>query len=300
MLHCKFCDYTSDRKYNLDRHYNKKHVEQLQEETNKILHEVVQDQDTQKEFYCQKCYKAYASNRYLLDHEAKCDGFDSLTCKTCMTRFSHRTSKYKHVKRGTCKPKSKIHYKNPNLENISNSHINSHNITTNNTNNTTNNNCNNTYNIIINDMYHERMDYITMDLFIKTLRSSNTIPNYIGIKHFHHDFPENHNIKFENNICYIRQNKKWQPISIDKLSSDLLQTNTHEIAKKYQNAKNIIENIIQNVDIIEYIENKFDYLDLVTNKNKYKTMINDIKCLIRANSYDELCKSTYKCGMTAL
>jgi hypothetical protein len=111
-----------------------------------------------------------------------------------------------------------------------------------------------------------------MDKLIKILRSNNSIPNYIGTKHFDIEFPENHNIKFHKNICYIRKDHKWQPIAIDKLSSDLLQINTHELANKYNNAKTIIENIIQNVDIIEYIENKFDYLDLITNKNKYKSI----------------------------
>jgi hypothetical protein len=243
-------------------------------------------EDVQEEYtdekpimYCQKCYKQYTSARYLNEHQEKCDGMDSLTCQKCMTTFAHKQSKYNHLKRDNCKAKSKLHYQNPNISNISNiSNINSHN-----TNTTNNNNCHNTYNITINDFGQERTDYITVDKLINILRSNNIIPNYIDCKHFNENFPENRNIKFENNVCYVRKQDKWQPITMDKLSSKLLQTNTNELAKKYNSAKDIIEGIIQNVDVMEYIEKKFDYLDLMTNKNKYKEALDDIKCLIKSN-----------------
>jgi hypothetical protein len=249
-------------------------IEDIQED---IEEDIQEDVDAKQIIYCQKCYKQYTSARYLNEHEEKCNGMDSLTCQKCMTTFAHKQSKYNHLKRNTCKAKSKLHYQNPNI-----SHVNSHN-TTYNTNNTNNNNCHNTYNITINDFGHERTDYITVDKLITILRSNNIIPNYIDCKHFNENFPENHNIKFENNVCYVRKKDKWQPITMDKLSSSLLQTNTNELAKKYNNAKDIIEGIIQNVDIMEYIEKKFDYLDLMTNKNKYKEALDDIKCLIKSN-----------------
>jgi hypothetical protein len=274
---CKFCDYTTAKKYNFARHCDNKH---LADEIiyNQEMDSIVNDQNTTEKYYCLKCYKEYNSPKYLKEHEEKCNGMDVLTCPTCMKTFAHYQSKYRHMKKNNCTPKSKLHYQNPNI-----SHVNSHNTYNTNNNNTNNNNCHNTYNITINDFGKERTDYITVDKLINILRSNNIIPNYIDCKHFNENFPENRNIKFENNVCYVRKQDKWQPITIDKLSSSLLQTNTNELAKKYNSAKDIIEGIIQNVDVMEYIEKKFDYLDLMTNKNKYKEALDDIKCLIKSN-----------------
>lgn len=284
MYKCKFCNYSTIKKYNFDRHCSNKHLIDI----DKIIHnqeidKIMNEQNTDiKHHYCSKCYKEYTSRKYLNEHEQKCNGMDILTCPTCMTTFAHYQSKYRHIKKNNCTPKSKLHYQNPNI-----SQVNSHNTyntnNANNTNNTNNTNCNNIYNITINDFGKERIDYITVDKLICILRSNNIIPNYIDCKHFNENFPENHNIKFENNVCYVRKHDKWQPITIDKLSSSLLQTNTNELAKKYNSAKDIIEGIIQNVDVMEYIEKKFDYLDLMTNKNKYKEALDDIKCLIKSN-----------------
>jgi ribosomal protein S19E (S16A) len=120
-----------------------------------------------------------------------------------------------------------------------------------------------------------------VDRLVKILQTNNIIPNYIDTKHFDVRFPENHNIKFQNNMCYIRKQDKWQPIGIDRLSAVLLQTNSNELAKKYNDTREIFENIIQNVDMIEYIEKRFNYLDLMTNKNRYKETLDDIKNLIK-------------------
>jgi hypothetical protein len=214
-----------------------------------------------------------------------------------MTTFAHKQSKYNHIKRNKCKPKSIIHYKNPNITKLANNlqtdlsnHIISPNIipitnisNMNNHGNTNslNTNCNNTYNIYINDFGKERTDYITVDRLVKILQTNNIIPNYIDTKHFDVQFPENHNIKFQNNMCYIRKGDKWQPIGIDRLSAVLLQTNTNELANKYNSTRQIFENIIQNVDMIEYIEKRFNYLDLMTNKNRYKETLEDIKNLLK-------------------
>lgn len=293
---CIYCNYSTMKKYNLDRHCDNKHLAEIS--YNEYLNELANSQQTQnikkeekEKFYCSKCYKEYLSTKTLQQHEEKCSGIDIMTCPTCMTTFAHYQSKYRHMKRNNCKPKSQLHYQNPNIANMINSNnTNTYNTTNNTNNNTTNNNTtnntnchNNTYNIIINDFGKERTDYITLDKLIDILRSNNIVPNYIDIKHFNKNFPENRNIKYENNICYIRKQEKWQPITMEKLSSTLLQTNTNELANKYKNEKEAIENIIQNIDVMEYIEKRFDYLDLMTNKNKYKDALNDIKCLIKSN-----------------
>jgi hypothetical protein len=288
LLRCTFCIYSTDRQYNLDRHCKNKHYQQPINNIQNL---------EQKQYYCQKCYKQYSTEKYAKDHEEKCNGFDVLTCQRCMTTFAHKQSKYNHIKRNKCKPKSIIHYKNPNITKLANNlqtdlsnHIISPNIipitnisNMNNHGNTNslNTNCNNTYNIYINDFGKERTDYITVDRIVKILQTNNIIPSYIDTKHFDVQFPENQNIKFQNNMCYIRKQNKWQPIGIDRLSAVLLQTNTNELANKYNSTRQIFENIIQNVDMIEYIEKRFNYLDLMTNKNRYKETLEDIKNLLK-------------------
>jgi hypothetical protein len=276
------CSYSSDRKYNLDRHNDKRHSDKNADDS---LIDDKSNTNSKIKLFCQKCYKEYASTRRLKEHESKCDGIDCLTCSKCMKTFAHAQSKYNHMKSNKCEARSKVFYKNPNFEkkneiinsNNKNTTINSHN-TTNNTNNT-----NNIYNITINDFGKERTDHITIDKLMTILRSNNIIPEYIDAKHFNINFPENHNIKYEKNICYIKSKDNWQPIGIDRLSSTLLKNNTYEIARKYNESKDIIQNFIQNIDIIEYIEKKFDYLDLMTNKIKYKETLHDIKNIIKTS-----------------
>ena len=45
------------------------------------------------------------NKKYLIAHESKCKGVDSLTCPKCMKSFSNRHNKSAHIKRDTCKPK---------------------------------------------------------------------------------------------------------------------------------------------------------------------------------------------------
>jgi len=295
LIRCQYCNYSTDRQFNLDRHCINKHFEEINQST-----EDAEQSMNNKTFYCQKCFKKYSTERYAKEHEEKCDGFDVLTCQRCMTTFAHKQSKYNHTKRNNCKPKSRIYYKNPNIEklpdNIQSELMNteippnmlsipSNLVYSNNNrnNNSFNKNCNNnnTYNIYVNDFGKERTDYITVDKLVKILQTNNILPNYIDTKHFDVQFPENHNIKFQNNMCYIRKGEKWQAIGIDKLSAVLLQTNSNELSKKYNDARKVFENIIQNMDMIEYVEKKFDYLDLMTNKNRYKETLDDIKNLIK-------------------
>jgi len=183
MLKCLECDYTTFRKFNLNRHHFNKHgkterdlrshenvvsnpgivvsnpdivipnqdiVMQNQEsviskQENVILNEESILMDNKNSFNCKKCYKSYKTKEYLNNHESKCNGIDILTCSKCMFTFTNRFSKSKHLKANKCKPKSIMNYNNPNIIN----NTTNNNTTTNNNNNITNNTTNNTTNNII-------------------------------------------------------------------------------------------------------------------------------------------------------
>jgi hypothetical protein len=201
-----------------------------------------------------------------------------------MTTFVNRQSKYRHIKVNKCKPKSIIHYQNPNHPSISNSNVSSsYNNTTNSNNTTNNNNCNNNITININDYGKERNDYITFDVFYKILRSVNIIPNYIENKHFNPNYPENHNIKYENNTCLVKKNNKWKKTNISSISSDLFVHNSREINKRYNDFITVIDNIINDPEIIEQIRNKIDHNFIeLSNKILYNRILNDIKDILKA------------------
>lgn len=218
---------------------------------NKHKNDMHNNEDQEKEYYCKKCYKSFTSNRCIKSHEEKCNGIDNLTCPKCMKTFTSYQSKHVHIKRNNCKAISYEKYKNPNIH-------------------------------IINNYSNERIDYITIDKFIKILRSNNIIPTYIDYKHFNSDFPENNNILYKNNICYIKSDDKWISKNINTLATLLLRDNSHEIHKRYSESKNIIEDIIKNEDIIEYINKNSNYLDLQIDKIRYKKTIDDIKTIIKA------------------
>ena len=154
-----------------------------------------------------------------MQHEEKCKGLNSLTCPKCMTVFSSKSAKYKHKMRNYCKAKSISEYQNPNLQNViqhskvNNSFNTTNNITNNNTIN--NNTTNKIYNIIVNDYGKERKDYITTDAIIKVLVNRNIIPDYIDLKHFNEKFPENNNIKIENNVwrAWYLSCRRWEEIN---------------------------------------------------------------------------------------
>ena len=266
---CSLCDYKTIRNYNLKRHHNALHLKYaLKENDNnnvmKIKENVMKIEENV--FYCKKCYKKYKTKKYLLNHEEKCIGLNSLTCPKCMKTFSNRHNKSAHIKNNNCKAKSIIHAVKPDII----------------INNTINNNITN--NTIINNYGSERTDYITFDDMIKIIRLgfNTTIPKYIELKHFNKDFPENHNIKYEkNNNCYVKKNGEWKITNIDYLSKKLLNTNYHEINKFYYDKKEKIEENIQNIEIIDIIYKRLNYLDLQVNKKMYKDIRYEIKDMIR-------------------
>ena len=306
---CEYCDFTTKRKYNLQRHQIALHISDISNPDNKkkaiqnedkaiqnegktiqnegitIQNEGITIHDEEKIIQsineclnCTKCNKIYKTKKYLINHEKNCIGINSLTCPKCMKSFSSHGNKCKHIKKNNCKAKSIIHSSNnnitPNINFNGNNNINGNN----------NNIINNNY---INNFGSERTDYITYDDMYNIIRLSgiNVIPRYIEMKHFNKDFPENHNIKYEkNNNCLIKKNGEWRITNIEHLSKNLINKNSYEISNYYNNNKTKINNAISDIDLIEFIFKKFNYLDLCLDKKLYTNIKDEIKEIIRSTN----------------
>jgi hypothetical protein len=306
MFQCKICNYFSNRKYNLQRHYDNKHTKQVENNENtqneqnvspniqndipKIQNDIPKIQNdiskTQndipsevKVFICKTCNKIYKTKRHLLNHEKRCQKVDNLTCPKCMASFTHRNNKNRHIKENKCVARSIVHARRPYIQNITNN--------TNNTNNTINNiqntNITNHNQIIINNIGSERVDHITHNDILKILTSGeNTIPLYIQKKHFDEEFPENNNIQYTiENKCKIFENDAWKEKDIGSLSSELIQDNT-EVLLLYcdDNQLKILEDI-KHEEKYKFIKDKLLIIYSKSDNSKYLKILKKIKDLIK-------------------
>ena len=85
-----------------------------------------------------------------------------------------------------------------------------------------------------------------------------------------------------NNRCLIRENGEWKYTNIEQLSNKLINKNSYELSKYYNNKKNNIEERIKDIDLIEFIYSRLNYLDLSINKNIYKDIKKEIKNIIKS------------------
>ena len=270
MIKCSKCNYSTMRKFNLERHHFNKHNKKEQiiinqeNNTNSTENNTNSTENKRiKKFNCKKCNKSYNTTKYLNNHEAICKGISILTCPKCMKTFKHQSNKSKHMKTNSCKAKSIINYNNPNI-----------------TNNITNNNI-----IIINSYGNERIDYLTINKILEMCKkapSSSIIPNYIEAKHFNKDFPENNNIKYENNTCFKFIDNQWKNININLLSDELILKTSNELNDKFKENKKIFEDHFKNEEVLEYVHKHFNYLDLSINTKLYKVIKTKIKDLIKS------------------
>ena len=290
MFQCKICNYFSNRKYNLQRHYDKKHTKQVENNENAQNEQNVspneqnvspseQNVSLSEQNVCSKCNKVYKTKKHLLNHQIKCKGVDELTCSRCMTSFTTRAAKSRHIKTDKCKARSIVHARRPYIQNITNN--------TNNTNNTINNiqntNITNHNQIIINNIGSERVDHITHNDILKILTSGeNTIPLYIQKKHFDEEFPENNNIQYTiENKCKIFENDAWKEKDIGSLSSELIQDNT-EVLLLYcdDNQLKILEDI-KHEEKYKFIKDKLLIIYSKSDNGKYLKILKKIKDLIK-------------------
>lgn len=312
---CLCCKYTSKRKYDLHRHHLAKHrgvalQESLNDENaasesenggSSNFKDVIENTNDalcasivkENEFMCKKCNKCYKSNRYLKKHEENCKRIDVLTCPRCMASFADRSSKSHHIKRNTCKPRSIMYARTPNVHNIEPQckQINKNKKIVNYTNSTINKN--KTYNtqniktqnnnIYINNFGSERIDYLSNDELRKILMScENMIPMYIERKHFDKDFPENRNITYtKDNKCLVKEKEIWNERNLNSISTKLINENSKKLLLFYDN--NIIEigNHVADDDIMIRVKDRLVSLYTKSDVAKYKQVLDLIKEVIK-------------------
>ena len=287
---CMFCNYSSLRKFDLKRHHNARHSTKLETiyETRAPAQNVPPFSENVPPFSenvppkntCSKCNKSYKNERYVKLHEEKCKGVDVLTCPRCMISFTTRQHKSKHIKADKCKPRSIIHARTPNIQNIYNGSSVNNNIET--QNNIGNQNI--TQNIIINSYGFERTDYLTYeDLKHLLMQGENTIPRYIEKKHFDKDFPENNNIAYmKDNLCQVYENNNWKKKNLVLLSSKLIKETSEELLIFCNDNKEQLSIDIQNDDKLAFIKHTFSQIQ--QKNNKHRNIYNMVRDII-INSY---------------
>ena len=306
---CPLCKYDTFRKFDLKRHQNSKHpvyelpqinvvpnslnvvpilqnvVPKLQNVVPKLQNVVPKLQNVAPElnngFLCIKCNKSYKVKKNLIAHESKCKGIDSLTCPKCMKSFSTRKTKSRHIKRDTCKARSIVHARVPNIQNITNNITNNTNIDNSITNNNTNN-------IIINNFGSERIDYLTFDNLQEIFRKgiNNSIPSLIKEKHFNPNFPENNTIKpnkKNNTKCFIRKDNNWLLSTMSIICDKIIKENSYLLLGFSEKHKEELGQIILNEEIYDFINNKLRDLILKTDKDHYKTVKDNVKDIINSS-----------------
>ena len=284
---CEFCTYFSDRKYNLQKHINNKHITEC--ENSKIVKNgqnvtpsgqnvTPSGQNVTPQLFCKKCNKLYKTKKRLNIHEINCKGIDELTCPKCMISFSNRHHKSRHIKANNCKARSIIHAREPNPLNIINNQT---------INNIQNNNIQNN-NLIINNFGNERLDHIPPKQIIKILMSGmNTIPLFIEKKHFDKSFPENKNILYtKENKCMVLENDDWKEKDIGLLSSKLIKDNAHILLLYCDDNKINLSDEIKDDDIYKHVKNKLIVIYNKSDNIKYNHVLNSIKDLIK-NARDD-------------
>ena len=298
---CKFCFYKTNKKYNLTRHQNAKHIyDIIENNTFSINGENVhpkrenvtpkEENVTPKEenviynqeivisgFICKKCNKNYKTKKFLLIHESKCNGLDDLTCPRCMISFATRQSKSRHIINNKCKPRSivyarKIMNKKEKEDNITN-------ITINNINNVTNN-----Y-IIVNNYGNERIDYLNYEKMLEIFKKKYDIPTLLTKEiHFNKEFPENNNIQFKNeNNALIKKENEFILKDLNTLVNELINEKTSQMQKfAIENKENICLKMDTHLyeDIIELLLN---FILLKEPFGYYKSQIKNIKDIIKNN-----------------
>lgn len=287
LLNCSFCKYTTNRKYNLERHCINKHCKEIlnntiitmeenkmsnsdifeKKENTSILHKEL--------FHCKKCNKEYVTYKSYIKHEKKCVSLDILTCKRCMKSFSSYQSKSNHIKRDNCKPRSIMYARTPKVQNITN----------NNCNNTTNNIINNTNIININNYGNERLDYLNYEKYLAIFKKNYDIPSALTEEiHFNSDFPENKNIYYNDKTTALIKCDKNNYLERDtkQLVEELISNKTRIIQRFAHFNK---DNICESINTILYDEIIELLLKLIVKEPiaQYNRQIKKITDLIRNN-----------------
>ena len=302
---CDLCNYSTNRKYDLKRHQNAIHNLRVPAKSEKNLPETnvhpkktnvhpkktnvhPKKPNVHPENMCKKCNKVYKIKKKLIEHEEKCKGVDELTCPRCMISFSSRQAKANHIKRNTCKPRSIIHARVPNPQNIEpanniDTQINNIDIDnqTNNIDNQTNIQ-NQHINIYVNNYGKERTDYLDYDKMLAIFKKVYNIPTLLTKEiHFNEEFPENNNIKYHDaKNCLVKDDDEFIYKNLNVLIKELIK-NKGRIMQNF--AKQNKDEICVDMDlkIYEQIIQQLISLVLLTEPQEhYKEQIENIRDLI--------------------
>ena len=304
---CEVCKYATNRKYDLKRHQNavhhttptranstnfkEKNVASNEKNVSPNEKNVASDEkNVSPPYICKKCNKIYKIKKSLIGHETKCKGVDELTCPRCMISFTSRQHKSRHIANNKCKPRSIIHARTPNADNITNNIDNQNNIETQNNINTLNNTQNNT--IIVNNYGNERMDYLDYDKMLEIFKSAYNIPSILTKHiHFNKDFPENNNITCSNddkNYSLVKMNDEYIFKNLNNLVYELIKDKTKLMHRFATGNK---ENICVSMDTRIYediIELLLKLLLLQEPSEQYKHQVGIIRDMIKNSNV--LCK----------
>ena len=290
---CGFCKYKTNRKYDLIKHHNRIHKYEININTDKKNYEknvVPNEKNVVSILICKKCNKIYKTKKSFIEHEKNCKGIDELTCPTCMISFKSRYSKSKHIKRNNCKPRSIIYARTPNPNNIDKIEKNIHNNIEQQTNNIeTQNNIQTQNNIYINNYGNERLDYLNYEKMLEIFKKSYNIPTLLTKEiHFNENFPENNNIRYENEkSVLIKKNDGFIYKNLTVLARELI-NNKSELMKKFAEENKDDLCLKMGIELYELIiENLIDLLLLHKPDENYIKQVENIRDLIKNTKIDK-------------
>ena len=218
VLICSFCEYSTKRRYNLQRHTKVVHGHELMDgehtganvsleganvnveganvnvEGANVNVEGVNVEACVSTWKCEDCYKTFRNKKNLQQHKLICKKVPNpLTCPLCLQTYSCRAGKSQHMK--TCKARlaNQVSTKTiqPTVAQTIGTQINNNNNTTNNI------QINNTININVNDFGKEDLSHITPQLMGQWFMQKNGVGLFNFLKHVHLNMeaPHNHNIR---------------------------------------------------------------------------------------------------------
>lgn len=297
LYECDQCFYKSNKKYNLIRHRNAKHINDNYvnndfSENGKNVHRKRKNvHPNEKNVHpnekivhpthiCNKCNKIYKTKKCLIQHEMKCNGIDDLTCPRCMISFSSRQAKSNHIKRNNCKPKSIIHARQPNPQNIEKETIINNKIETQ---INIEKQVNTTNNIYINNYGNERLDYLNYEKLISILKTGYDVPRLLTKEiHFNKDFPENNNIQYKNDTnALIKRDDEFILKDLNILAEELVKEKTSQMQKFAEENKEDICLKIENQKYQDIVDLLLQFILLKEPQEHYKKQISKIKDMIK-------------------
>jgi uncharacterized C2H2 Zn-finger protein len=275
-LTCPHCDYSTPKRFNLNRHIVAVHSFHLEENSRNSQKVPADSQkvpadsqkvpensqkvpaDSQKvpenspnvlhEHQCEKCEKLYANANSLRVHKKKCNGkLNPLQCPTCHMIFANKKTKYNH--------KSQCQGAQLPVTHTIDTQNNYNQCTINNVHNTQNNN--NNININIMNFNQENLDYITHE-FARSCFDSGVhgVNPMIDKIYFNEEHPENHNVQLvslNHGVVEVYKNNKWIADAIVNVIDRMISHSTGTMLLKIQHDKLDPENDLPNLAAIQNI-----------------------------------------------